>query len=156
MVTLATQLCRIFGGPSARESLDPADLISLGKWYENLGLNAQAESAFRTALDGELLPLSRAAALTRLGLLLKRQERRQEAADVWKQLAEGDSVTGHVELAKLHEWHTGNLDQALAWTQAALQVVAAWPPGFERDEVGAELAHRLERLERKALQHDKP
>jgi hypothetical protein len=149
MVTLATQLCRIFGGPSALESLDPADLISLGKWYQDLGLSAQAESAFRAALELELLPISRATALTRLGLLLKRQERRQEAAAIWEQLAECDSVTGHTELAKHHEWHTGDLEQALVWTQAALQVVAAWPPGFERDEAHAELTLRLERLERK-------
>ncbi len=33
--------------------------------------------------------------------------------------------------------------------RAALEVVAAWPPGFERDEAHAELTHRLERLERK-------
>ncbi len=149
MVTLATQLCQIFGGPSALESLDPADLVSLGKWYQDLGLSAQAESAFRSALELELLPESRATALTRLGLLLKRQTRRQEAAQVWEQLAGCDSVTGHTELAKHHEWHTGDLDQALTWTQAALQVVAAWPPGFERDQAHAELMLRLERLERK-------
>ncbi len=149
MVTLATQLCRIFGGPSALESLDPADLVSLGKWYQDLGLSAQAEQTFRSALELELLPTSRAAALTRLGLLLKRQARRQEAAEVWEQLAGCEGVAGHTELAKHHEWHTGDLDQALVWTQAALQVVDAWPPGFERDQANAELTLRLERLERK-------
>jgi uncharacterized protein YprB with RNaseH-like and TPR domain len=149
MVTLATQLCRIFGSLSADESLDPTDLISLGKWYEDLGMSAEAESAFRSALELDLLPTLRAIALTRLGLLLKRQERREEARLIWEQLAGCDSVTGHIELAKHYEWHTGDLEQALTWTQAALKVVAAWPPGFERDEASAELAHRLERLERK-------
>ena len=156
MVTLAAQLCRIFGGIQQEESLDPADVVSLGKWYEDLGMSAEAESAFRSALELDLLPTSRAIALTRLGLLLKRQERREEARVIWEQLTECHGVTGHIELAKHHEWHTGNLGQALMWTQAALEVVATWPPGFERDEVGAELAHRLERLERKAPQHDKP
>ena len=149
MVTLATQLCQIFAGPSADESLDPADLVSLGKWYEDLGLNAQAEQAFRAALERDLLLLTRAAALTRLGLLLKRQERRDEAVVIWGQLAECYGVTGHIELAKHHEWHTGDLEQALTWTQAALEVVAAWPRGFEQNEASAELAHRLERLKRK-------
>jgi uncharacterized protein YprB with RNaseH-like and TPR domain len=149
MVTLTAQLCRMFGGVQPEESLDPADLVSLGKWYQDLGMSAEAESAFRSALERELLPLSRAAALTRLGLLLKRQERREEARVIWEQLAECDSVTGHTELAKHYEWHTGDLEQALTWTQAGLKVVAAWPPGFERDEANAELTHRLERLERK-------
>ena len=149
MVTLATQLCQIFAGPSVDGSLDPADLVSLGKWYEDLGLNAQAEQAFCAALERDLLPLTRAAALTRLGLLLKRQERRDEAVVIWGQLAECYGVAGHIELAKHHEWRTGDLEQALTWTQAALEVVAAWPRGFEQNEASAELAHRLERLKRK-------
>lgn len=149
MVTLAAQLCRIFGGVQQEEWLDPADLVSLGKWYEDLGMSAKAESAFRSALELDLLPTWRAIALTRLGLLLKRQERREEARAIWEHLTQCHGVTGHIELAKHHEWQTGNLDQALMWTQAALEVVAAWPPGFERDEAHAELTHRLERLERK-------
>ena len=156
MVTLATQLCRIFGGVQQEKSLDPADLVSLGKWYQDLGMSAEAESVFRSALELDLLPTGRAIALTRLGLLLKRQERREEARVIWKQLAECHGVTGHIELAKYHEWHTGNLDQALMWTQAALQVVTAWPPGLPRDEASAELAHRLERLERKASEKPLP
>jgi len=149
MVTLATQLCQIFGGPFTAASLDPADLVSLGKWYEDLGLTTQAERAFRAALDRELLPAARATALTRLGLLLKRQERREEAAIIWGQLAGCGGVTGHIELAKHHEWYTRDLEQALTWTHAALQVVATWPSGYARDEARAELSHRLERLERK-------
>ena len=51
MVTLATQLCRIFGGVQQDKSLDPADLVSLGKWYQDLGMSVEAESAFRSALE---------------------------------------------------------------------------------------------------------
>jgi hypothetical protein len=83
--------------------------------------------------------------------MLKRQDRRQEAIGVWEQLAQSDDsdVTAHVELAKHHEWHARDLEQAMAWTQAALRIVSTWAPGFVQDQVRAELEHRLQRLEGK-------
>lgn len=155
MVTLTAQLCRMFADPLADETLVPADLVSLGKWYDDLGMEALAERAFRAALEREALVTTRVTALTRLGFLIKRQGRHPEAIVIWEQLAQADDhgVTAHVELAKYFEWHAGDPEQALMWARAASQVVAAWPAGFTRDQAGSEIAHRLERLERK--QHDK-
>jgi hypothetical protein len=147
MVTLAALLCRIFDNPF-EQATHPADLVSLGKWYDDLGLTEQAERAFRAVtVPGE----TRSHALTHLGWLLKRQERREQVVAVWKELAGANplDVTAHVELAKHYEWHADNLEQALAWTQAALDLAANWSPGSERDSVCDELAHRRERLERK-------
>jgi uncharacterized protein YprB with RNaseH-like and TPR domain len=151
MVTLAAHLCRMFGDPLDDEALDPADLVSLGKWYEDLGMSAQAEGTFRAALEREADLQWRVVTLTRLGFLLKRQERRQEAVGVWEQLAQSDDsdVTAHVELAKYYEWHAGDLEQAIVWTQTALTIANAWPPGFVHDLARAELEHRLQRLEHK-------
>jgi hypothetical protein len=146
MVTLAALLCRLFDDPLGGAA-HPADLVSLGKWYDDLGLAEQAERAFRAVTaPGE----ARQQALTHLGWLLKRQAR-HEAIAVWEQLAASGppEVTAHVELAKHYEWHAGDLDQALAWTQAALDLAAAWPRGLEQDRVRGELTHRRERLERK-------
>ncbi len=150
MVTLAAHLCRMFGDP-LEAALDPTDLVSLGKWYDDLGLVEQAERAFRAALERETPAEPRTLALTRLGFLLKRQERRQEALEVWRQLAESEdsAVTAHVELAKHYEWYAGDLDQARVWTETALQVVAAWAPGYARDRADEDLSHRLQRLRRK-------
>jgi hypothetical protein len=80
--------------------------------------------------------------------LLKRQARRSEAILAWEQLAQASEkdVTAHVELAKHWEWHAGDVSQAIAWTQAAQQIVATWPRGYARDVTGAQLAHRLDRL----------
>jgi uncharacterized protein YprB with RNaseH-like and TPR domain len=151
MVTLTVRLCRMFGDPATEETLDPGDLVSLGKWYDDLEMSAEAERAFRAALERELRSTSRAVALTRLGLLMKRQNRRQEAIAVWEQLAQAEDsgMLAHVELAKHFEWHANDLEQALMWTQAALKIIAAWPPGYARDQASAELEHRLQRLERK-------
>ena len=148
MVTLAAQLCQMFADPLAAESIDPADLVSLGKWYDDLNMPAEAERAWRSALQRELPAASRTTALVRLGALLKRQARRSEAVATWEQLAQvGEwDVTAHVELAKHWEWHAGDVDRAIAWTQAAQQIVTTWPRGYARDLTGAQLAHRLERL----------
>ena len=148
MVTLAAQLCQMFSNPLTAESTDPADLVSLGKWYDDLNMPAEAERAWRSALQHELPATSRAIALMRLGALLKRQARRSEAVLAWEQMAQASEsdIAAHVELAKHWEWHAGDVNQAIAWTQAAQQIVAAWPSGYARDMTGAQLAHRLERL----------
>jgi uncharacterized protein YprB with RNaseH-like and TPR domain len=151
MVTLAARLCSMFADPLANKALDPVELVSLAKWYEDLGMQALAERILHAALEREMHSTARASALARLGFVLKRQNRRQEAVTVWEQLAQADSysVTAHVELAKYFEWHAGGLEQALAWTQAAQEVIATWPSGDFRDRIGEELAHRLDRLEHK-------
>jgi uncharacterized protein YprB with RNaseH-like and TPR domain len=151
MVTLAAQLCQTFADPLAAEFIDPADLVSLGKWYDDLNMPVEAERAWRAALQRELPTTSRATALVRLGALLKRQDRRSEAVVAWEQLAQASEwdVTAHVELAKHWEWHAGDLGQAIVWTQAAQQIVATWPRGYARDLTGAQLVHRLERLRAK-------
>jgi uncharacterized protein YprB with RNaseH-like and TPR domain len=151
MVTLAARLCRMFGDPLTEESLDPADLVSLGKWYDDLEMHALAERAFRVALEREIHSTTRAVALARLGLLMKRQHRREEAVAAWEQLARVDdsNVLAYVELAKHFEWHAGDLGQALTWTLAAREVVTGWPASYARDQASAELEHRLQRLERK-------
>jgi len=148
MVTLAAQLCQMFADPLTADSTDPADLVSLGKWYDDLNMPAEAERAWRSALQRELPAASRTTALVRLGALLKRQARRSEAVLAWEQLAQVSEwdVTAHVELAKHWEWHAGDVGRAIAWTQAAQQIVATWPRSYARDVTGAQLAHRLERL----------
>jgi len=151
MVTLAARLCRMFADPLADESFDPADLVSLAKWYDDLGMEALAERAFHAVLERKMDWTARVAALARLGFMLKRQNRRQEAVAVWEQLAQvGDAnVMAHIELAKHFEWHAGDPGRALAWAHAAQEIIATWPPGYIQEQAGAEIAHRLERLERK-------
>jgi uncharacterized protein YprB with RNaseH-like and TPR domain len=158
MVTLAARLGRMFADPLADDALDPTDLVSLGKWYDDLDLRSEAERAFRAALERELHSASRVTALTQLGWLLKRQDRREQAVVVWEQLAQADAynVTAHVELAKHFEWRAGDLDRALAWTQAAQEIIAAWRPSHVRNQTRAELAHRAQRLERKRRAERKP
>ncbi len=152
MVTLAARLGRILADPFADAALDPADLVSLARWYDDLGQHGKAESIFRRALERSLATEAQATAWRRLGLILKRQERYDEAVLAWELLAATETdVVAHVELAKHYEWRARDLAIALKWTRAALEQVETWQPGFARDQARAELLHRQERLERKAV-----
>lgn len=144
MVTLAARVARLFDAPQAGDH--PLELLGLGKWKAALGFSAEAEKALRMAAAPELETAYYQEALLRLGALLKRGERRDEAVTVWQQAAVtsfGD-VTAHVELAKHYEWHASDLEQALLWTKQALQLVDGSAPA-----VREELEHRLARLQHK-------
>ncbi len=156
MVTLAARLCRNFGNPWA-EPMDRRDLLSLARWYNDLGLVAEAERAYRTLLaadgrNGIPLPLPlRVAALRGLALVLKHQERRAEAVPLWEELsvlAHNDALA-YIELAKTFEWHVHDLERAAAWARRGLAAVRSWPAGADRQTALADLEHRLARLERK-------
>ncbi len=95
-------------------------------------------------------------ALRELSLLYKRLEWRDQAAELWEEWVStvtGEDLTPYVELAKHHEWHTGNLAVARGWAAWALRIAETWPPGFTRDDLVAQLSHRLARIERKLAGH---
>lgn len=144
MVTLATRVARLFNAPDAGDH--PLELLGLGKWKAALGYRDEAETVLRMAAAPELETEFYQEALLRLGALLKRDERRDEAVTVWQQAAvtSFEDVTAHVELAKYFEWHASDLEQARQWTQQALQLV----DGSASNQRG-ELEHRLARLQRK-------
>ena len=145
MVTLAAQIVGQFDNPQSADH--PMDLLGLGKWQADLGRIEEAERVLRMAAVPELPNELFQEALTRLAYLLKRNGRRDEAVEVWQQVActSFKDVTGHVELAKHYEWHDVNLPLARLWTEQALELIA----GIEAPSLRAELEHRLERLQRK-------
>jgi uncharacterized protein YprB with RNaseH-like and TPR domain len=166
MVTLAVCLCRAYADPwhagqfAQGQAPSVGELYALGRWYASEGRVEEAERAYRAAVR---LPFgdnwgTRGWTLRELALLLKRDERRDEAFAFWQQLAlesrkdavqEAAGVLAHVELAKYFEWTVGDLERAAAWTGAGLKRVMDGMRGMQRDRKEADLRHRLARLERK-------
>ena len=153
MVTLAARILRQFAQPRAGDH--PLDLLGVGQWQAALGLEAEAERVLRMAAVPELPSPHYEDALTHLAYLLKRSERREEAVVVWQQIActSFDDVTAHVELAKHFEWHDGNLEQALAWTERALALVNEDDDGETQGELEHRRARIIRKLERRS-EHD--
>ncbi len=155
MAPLAAMLCAPFDREVAwaqAASLPAVDWVSLGRCYEELDWHEASERAYRRALEAPLQAELRGLALRRLGLLLKRQERRDEAVAIWHDWitsVPGPDVTPYEELAKHHEWQEPDFQAARKWTLWALHTAKQLPPGPAREETLAGLQHRLERLDRK-------
>ena len=150
LVTLAGYMCQLFTDPWTDPPVCAADLYSLGRIYESLSLLEGAERAYRAALKGSLPQELCDHALRHLSFLLKRQERREEATELWwRAVADERQLYPYVELAKHYEWQVKDLARAAEVTRRALDRLDAAPPGPQRRRVQAELRHRLARLERK-------
>ena len=169
LVTLTARLSRAFANPWGEaegghaESLSGGELYGLGRWYAASGQLAEAERAYRLAIQQLAVRSNltnatselRAGVLQALAYLLKREGRQTEAYAYWQQLAletdpaNADRILAHVELAKHLEWHVDHLPLAARWARAALVQVENWPSGAKRDLTLGELRHRLARLERK-------
>jgi hypothetical protein len=136
----------------AHDALDPLECVSLARCYGALGWVEASVRCYRLALQRATAADIQVVALRELSLLYKRLEWREQAAELWEEWVStvtGDDLTPYVELAKHHEWHTANLPAARGWAAWALRIADNWPPGFVRDEVVAQLSHRLARIERK-------
>lgn len=149
MVTLAGRVARLFERP--QDGDHPLELLGLGRWKDDLGLTLEAEQALRMAAVPEMETDHYQEALLRLGLLLKRSDRREEALIVWQQAAATsfEDVTAHIELAKHYEWQEGDLPRALAWTEQALQLTEPENARGANNSLRDELEHRRARLQRK-------
>ena len=155
MVALAETICRHFAAPHAsaeRGEIAEAELAGLGRLYEEQGKLQEAERAYRRALELGREPALLADVFFRLGRLLKRQARWQEAGEIWQRwitTVPGPDPRPYVELAKFCEWQTGDLEQAAMWTSWALHNLQSGP-SHQRSLVQlAELEHRLARIQRK-------
>ncbi len=158
MVSLSTRLMTLFAASSRGDSgaadgtLVAGDWLALGRWHDDSGRVAEAEAALRACLAARPDPAMQAHALHRLGFLLKRMERHAEALGVWDALSASqtwEGVEACVELAKHYEWREVDPDRARARTRRAIRIARRLPAGYARDRLKAELAHRLDRLNRK-------
>lgn len=148
MVTLAHEEFRMLANTG--HDVDPVDLFSLGKWQLDLGMAGEAEQSLRRAAETDLPLELYHQCLRRLGLLLKRNDRRDEAVAVWEQWAATtfDDIEAFEELAKYYEWHQHDLELAVLWTERAIDLI-------NKNSLRnvnlylPQLEHRLQRLKRK-------
>jgi hypothetical protein len=140
------------------------DLIALAKLFEDMGDLDQATRLYLHALEHEevqngVLPLPLLlSAIQRLARIYKRAGDYPAAIELWEQAAEHAHLESHVELAKYYEHRNREYGKAIAWTQAALDLVQDPDTQtingesfsrYEQLEWIEELEHRLNRLQKK-------
>jgi uncharacterized protein YprB with RNaseH-like and TPR domain len=154
MAVLGARMVGLFrsrGGGVGAPELHPLEWLGLARCYRDVAWDEAGIAAYRAALDGPLEDPERIHVLRELGYLYKRLERRSEATALWEEwigTISGDDLTPYVELAKHHEWITGDLSAARGWSAWALQIAES-ETGGAQGETLVQLRHRLARLERK-------
>ncbi|HSL31608.1 MAG TPA: ribonuclease H-like domain-containing protein [Anaerolineales bacterium] len=126
------------------------DFIALGKLFEDLGHWEEAARLFERGLELDLTESDFGVAVKRLSTLQKRRGDFNEALRLWEAAAANGHIYAHIEMAKYYEHKRRDVKTALKWTRSALEhVQEAGLPAYIRKHWLGEIAHRLERLERK-------
>jgi uncharacterized protein YprB with RNaseH-like and TPR domain len=127
------------------------DFIALGKLFEELGHREEAARLFERGLESGLEEADFGVATRRLSILQKKRGDLAQAIRLWESAAQQGHLYAFIELAKHYEHRERDLQSALQWTNAALELAGRLDrPAYERQFWIAEIEHRLERLKRKA------
>lgn len=150
MTALSGQVLQMFGDPTDGH-LSGEDCLRLAGWLNAQGESAQAEVAFRAALDRPLPQPAYIAALQAFADFLKQNNRRTEAVSYWELWAAYEPLNAlpFAELAKFYEWHQLDYAQALVWCNCGIAGVGKWADGWRKQETLAQFTHRAERLKSK-------
>lgn len=164
LAALLDHMAGLLSDPINRGGRFGIDLIALARLFEDLGDLDRATTLYIHGLeheDAQSERMPRAAllqALQRLALIYKRQNDLRAAIRLWEQAARFEHLDAHVELAKCYEHQLKDLDQAVYWTQSALELLEARGAGpaanpfidaYQKRQWMVELQHRLNRLLRK-------
>jgi uncharacterized protein YprB with RNaseH-like and TPR domain len=140
------------------------DLIALAELFESMGRLDTATRLYIHGLEHEDAQTQRfpkhilLRAIQRLALIYKRRENWKEAVGLWQQAARHGHLEAYLELAKCYEHRFSDYDEAIRWTQLALELVenptmdqsSSALSIYEHRRWLDDLTHRLARLNRKA------
>ncbi len=126
------------------------DMISMAKLFEDMGELKAAAECYQRGLNSELPEQNRNQALHRWSIMEKRRNNLKRSLQLWQTAAESKEIYAHEELAKAYEHKIHNLEEAIFWTEQALDIVKSPEyPVIEREIWIPKLEHRLKRLHRK-------
>jgi uncharacterized protein YprB with RNaseH-like and TPR domain len=147
MAALLNHVSHLFEDPLHAHLEHGVDLVGMGRLYEDLGQEQEADQLYRRSLEHGLPDDQLWETVQRLSLMKKRSGDYESAVALWKQAAAQGQIYAFVELAKYFEHRTADYNEAMRWAQAALQIVIApTTPFYLRQQWQAELEHRLARL----------
>jgi uncharacterized protein len=153
LAALFKHVAGLLADPLHQVGLDPIDLASLARLFEDLEDEELAIQLYKNSLQHRMSGSRDEQywdTLQRLSFLYKRREEFMQAIPLWEEAALNGKLYAYVELAKIYEHTLCDLSQAHDWTQKAIKWIEKSNfPLYERAYWQPELEHRLERLNRK-------
>jgi len=138
--------------PFGQQPIEFTDLAAVARLVEDLGYTERAVELYKACLQTELPEDTYLDTLGRLSSLYKHNNNYTAAIPLWLQAVAHKRISAYEELAKYYEHHAIDLEEALKWTQAALEAInSSDMPGFEKKVWKDEFKHRLQRLQRKIV-----
>lgn len=146
LVTLLIHSAQLATDPAAQATA-ATEWVGVGRLYALAGRDAEAQAAWRRALEDDLPPETAERLWRELALAHKRRGEWEAALALWTAWAERLpwAVEPLVERAKHAEWVAGDPATALTVTEEALARLERLPPAL-RGPLRAELEHRRARL----------
>jgi uncharacterized protein len=152
IITLVALMAAIAGLIDTPLKQSGARLVKLGRFHQEIGDTGLGRECLESALQGSLEKKEKMEAARHLSLQYRREKRYDDAARLWKIMAE---ETPHqdpfpfIELAKYYERRKKNLNKAIEMTKRALAAIEQGSSALRAD-----LKRRGERLERKLSADD--
>ena len=155
--TLLVRLCAAYAAPA--EQMSMLDVFSMGKTLEKQGERTEARKCYRLA--AQPLPMTSAARLSEircapmanrnLSLMLRRDGEKAEAEKIWLDMIRRGQMGAfpYTELAKAREHRDRNYQEALSYTERALELT-------EDEKERAALEIRKKRLLNRLAAQTKP
>ncbi len=140
----------LLANPPLDSAQNGSDLLALARFFDSLGDIEMAIDLYAHGIGDETPVDLRLQAISRLAMIYKRQGDFASACSLWEKAAQHEHIEAFIELAKYHEHRQKNPQQALFWTESAIQVLRSPRfSSFERKMWLHDLQHRLERLQNK-------
>jgi uncharacterized protein YprB with RNaseH-like and TPR domain len=151
LAALMNHIARVLHAPFNGQVEHGLDFIALAKLFEDLNRWEDAARLYERGLEVGVSETEFGPALQRLSTLQRRRGDIEAAVALWKKAADEGHIYAHIELAKYHEHHRRNYDEALKWTQRAEDLVNSMDiPRYEYRHWMEEMEHRKKRLYEKA------
>jgi uncharacterized protein len=154
LAMLSAKTCRIFREPYT-ECVHGSEFIGLARTAIAALDWPKAIAYFEHALEHPVLTDELRTLIQRhLSLLYKKEDNWGKAVAMWKQIAgKSEEIFPYIELAKFYEHRSKSLQEALAMTEQALEVLGIAESQWESRRVGRRdadaLLHRRKRLKTK-------
>ncbi|MFN2263213.1 MAG: ribonuclease H-like domain-containing protein [Anaerolineales bacterium] len=150
LASLLDHISIILEDPHGGRVDNGVDLIAMAKIFEDMGEFSAAAECYQRGLYDDLPYRIRNQAFQRWSIMEKRRNNLEQSIGLWKTAAESREIYAHEELAKAFEHKIHDLEQAIYWTELALEIIKKPDyPVIEREIWTPKLQHRLKRLQRK-------